>query len=227
MQQHQVVRCSARGVAPRRSQRAAGVERGPLSIFRLRLSQTAGVFRFRTQQNTTDDGHGNASCAGDSSKVPWARDRAARAGLSDHLSVAPARRQRDPAQAPEPHLLPDQRRRPRSHQRGGRTGDAGRLRLVLHVLPRPGSLPAAGRHPLRDAFAGCGRGGRPRLGGSADAEPLGQERSEHRDVFQPHGHPVPERRRVRGGGLSIRPNRGAARAHRAVQGGRSRARDRG
>ena len=87
--------------------------------------------------------------------------------------VAEARRQGDPAQEPEPDLLPDQRRRPRGGARGRRLLPAPGLRLVLPLLPRPRALPRARRHAARDAAAGRGREGRPGVGRPPDAVALG------------------------------------------------------
>ena len=71
--------------------------------------------------------------------------RAARRRVSHDAPVAPARRQGDPAQAPEQDLLPDLGRRPRGGALRRRDGAEAGVRLVLPVLPRPRALPRAGR----------------------------------------------------------------------------------
>ena len=85
------------------------------------------------------------------------------------------------------------------------------LRLVLPLLPRPRPGPRtrgdAARHPPR----GGGVFGRPGIGRTADAVPLGRRRSQHRDPVEPDRQPVPP-----GGGMRRRRSlhRTAARADR-------------
>ena len=66
-------------------------------------------------------------------------------------AVAPDRRQGDPAQEPEPDLLPDQRRRTRGDPHRRRHAAQAGLRLVLSLLPRSRALPGARRHAVRHA----------------------------------------------------------------------------
>ena len=73
------------------------------------------------------------------------------ARLPHDAAVAEARRQGNPAQEPEPDLLPDQRRRARGGPGRGRHGPEARLRLVPPVLPRPRALPDARHDAARDA----------------------------------------------------------------------------
>ena len=71
--------------------------------------------------------------------------------LPHHADVAAAGRSRSRAQAPEPHLFPDQRRGPRGGGSGRGHVPAPRARLDLSVLSRPRPVPDAGR----DAPAKC------------------------------------------------------------------------
>ena len=87
------------------------------------------------------DGHSHQSLEG--ARVHQAREGGSRRVLPGHVPLPAHRRPRDPAQAPEPDLLPDLGRRPRGRARGGGEGAAPGLRLVLHLLSRPRALPAA------------------------------------------------------------------------------------
>ncbi len=135
-------------------------------------------------------------------------------GVPADGAVAPHRRQGDPAQEPEPDLLPDQRRRARGHPRRRGDGAPSRARLGLPVLPRPRLLPGPRRHAARDAAAGRGRQGRPVVGRPPDAVALGPHPLEHRLRVEPDRLPVPSGHRLR---------RGHAPAHRVARPARRRA----
>ena len=141
--------------------------------------------------------------------------RAARR-LSPDAPVAEDRRQGDPAQEPEPGVLPDQRRRPRGHARRRRQASARRLRLVLPLLSRSRALPDARRDAARDA-ARLGRlEGRPGQRRPADAVALGPPRAEHPVAEQLHRHAVPARRRLRRRAAHLRARRADPRSRDAV-----------
>ena len=143
------------------------------------------------------------------------------AGVPHHVPVPEDRRQGDPAQEPEPDLLPDQRRRPRSDSDRGRPLPAARLRLVLPILPGPRPVPRARRDALRDVPPGRGRRRRPGVRRPADAVPLGTPPPQHRVPEQPDRIAVPPRRRVRRGRTPLRETPCHRTARRALQGGRS------
>ena len=84
------------------------------------------------------------------------------------------RRQGNPAQEPEPDLLPDQWRRTRSRS-SSRPGSQlqRRLRLVLSLLSRSRALPGPRRHAARDAPRRRRRQGRPGQRRPSDAVALG------------------------------------------------------
>ena len=125
------------------------------------------------------------------------------------LTVAAAGRQGNSAQEPEPDLLPDQRRRPRSHSRRRGHDDPPRPRLVLRVLPRPRAVPHARRDAVRHAAAGRRREGRSGVTRPPDAVALEQPDAAHRLAGQPDGHAVPA-------GDWRRRSRAALRAGRAI-----------
>ena len=85
------------------------------------------------------------------------------------------------------------------------------LRLVRALLPRPRALPPARRHALRDVPPGGRRQGRPGVGRPADAVALGIQTAEPDLQVLVHGHPVPARRRRRGGRLAQGPDPRAGR----------------
>ena len=111
--------------------------------------------------------------------------------LPHHAAGAPDRRQGDPAQAPEQDLLPDLRGRARGRARGRLQGLPPRLRLVLHLLPRPGALPRSRHDRHRAAAVGGRRRRRPQLRRPPDAVPLGPQGAEYRQRLQPDRHSVP------------------------------------
>ena len=108
-------------------------------------------------------------------RISTGSSRAAAAGrVPLHAPLAQARRQGNPAQEPEPHLLPDQRRRPRGGARRRRPDAETRIRLVLSVLPRSRAVPAARHDAARHAARRRRRQGRPEFRRPADAVALGQ-----------------------------------------------------
>ena len=142
-----------------------------------------------------------AAAAADSRRALGRPDaRRPAAGVSHDAAVAPHRRQGNPAQEPEPDLLPDQRRRPRSGAHRGGHAPARRLRLVLSVLPRSRAVPHARHDPARDAARRGRREGRSELRRPPDAVALGPQGAQHPVAGQPHRHAVPaggRRRRSR------------------------------
>ena len=131
--------------------------------------------------------------------------------VPDDGAVAEARRQGNPAQEPEPDLLPDQRRRARSGPRRGRHGPEARPRLVLSLLPRPRAVPAARHDAARDAARRRRRQGRSELRRPPDAVALGPQAAEHRLAVEPDRHAVPA-------GGRLRRSRPALRAVTAIEG---------
>src|SRR5262245_60983646 len=125
------------------------------------------------QDHGTDPGSGGPGRAASARAGPRGPDR----DLPHHGPVAPDRRQGDPAQAPEQDLLSDQRRRARGGPDRRRPPPAAGARLVLSLLPRPGSLPAARGHAARHVSRGGGFVGGPGVGRPSDAQPLGTRRA--------------------------------------------------
>ena len=116
-----------------------------------------------------------------------------------------SRRPRDRAAPAEPGVLPDLGRRSRGAAARPRPLAAPGLRLVLPLLPRPRARPRARRHPARDAAAGGRRRGRPRVGRSADAVPLGRGAPQHREPDVGDRESVPPGGGLRGSGALHRP----------------------
>ena len=106
-------------------------------------------------------------------RPPATRPRHPAPDLPHDVPVAADRRQGDPAQAAEPDLLPDQRRRARGGAGRGGARAAPRPRLVLPLLPRPRAHAAARDDALEMLLGGGRRRGRPELGRAPDAVPLG------------------------------------------------------
>ena len=143
--------------------------------------------------------------------------------LPHDAAVAAARRQGDPAQEPEPELLPDQRCGTRGYSGRGRDGAPARPRLGVSVLSRPRARSGPRRDGDRHAPE---RGGRPRRSAfrrPPDAHPLELRPSPHRLPVERLHHTVPP---CRGGrrGRRPAPAQCGARPGRAGPGGRGRAR---
>ena len=127
--------------------------------------------------------------------------------LSLHGALAHARRQGNTAQEPEPHLLPDQRRRTRSDSRRGRSRPETGPRLGARLLPRSRAGAAARRHAARNA-ALRGRGaGRSEQRRTADALALGTSRAEHRLGLERDDHAAAAGGRLRGSRHDLRARR--------------------
>ncbi len=142
--------------------------------------------------------------------------------LPHHAPLASSRRQGDPAQEPESHLLPDQRRRPRSRPHRGRHAAARGLRLVLSVLSRSRAVPRAGDDPARDAAGRGRRRGRSELGRPADAVALGPPGAQHSVAGQPDRDAGAAGRRLRRGRDAVRAGAGHSRSRSEVPRRRSR-----
>ena len=140
------------------------------------------------------------------------------------LAVAPDRRQGNPAQEPEPDLLPDQRRRPRGDHGRGRPHAPARARLVLSVLPRPRALPRARHDAVRDVPERRRREGRSEQRRPPDAVALGPQGAQHRVAVEPDRHAVPAGRRLRGSRHALRARHGHPGPRAQVRAGRSRVR---
>ena len=122
------------------------------------------------------------------------------------LPVAPAGRQGDPAQEPEPDLLPDQRRRPRGGARRGRPDAQAGVRLVLsRTTATARSASQLGMTPLEMLLARGRREGRPELRRPPDAVALGPQGAQHRLAVEPDRHAVPAGGRRRRGRRPLQP----------------------
>ena len=130
--------------------------------------------------------------------------RRAASGLPHDGVVPEARRQGNPAQRSEPHLLSDQRGRPRGrrHRRG--PDPQSRIRLVLPSLPRSGLVPGPGGHAARNAPERRRLQGRPKLGWPSDALALGAQEPQHRVPVEPDRNPVSPGGWLRRGRVSLR-----------------------
>src|SRR5208283_3935839 len=100
---------------------------------------------YRREVNPDACAYPSEDCGGRLPEAPRAGPGNTPARLPADVSFPQTGRPRDPTQAPEQNLLPNQRGRARGgeHRRG--SVPAARLRFLLSLLPRPGALPHAGR----------------------------------------------------------------------------------
>ena len=189
-----------------------------LRLRRSRVGVTTTIISVVLRIRTSRDGNQDTTRS-KNLRAPFELPRTGRARwrLSQHAPVAPHRRQGSPAQAPEQDLLPDIRRGSRGGSHRGRNGSQTRLRLVLSVLSRSGSLSQARRHAGRDALLRGWRRERSGVGWTADAESLGPQGLQHRLGVFANRYAVSAVGRVSRGDAS----READWNHRGVQGRRS------
>src|ERR1700735_1209922 len=131
-------------------------------------------------------------------EVPRPRSRHPYPHLPPDVSLAPPRRPRNPAQAPEQNLLPDQRRRTRRRSGRRRPCPEAGLRLVFPALPRPRSHARARCHSLRNDARSSRRERRSCVRRPPDALTLGPSETQRRLPVITHRDAIPSRRRLRG-----------------------------
>ena len=120
---------------------------------------------------------------------PSAFPRGAGRRLPHHVPVAQARRQGNPAQAPEPGLLSDQRRGPRGLGRGRGAAPASRATTGFTPTIAIGRFACnSGMTPLDMLLEAVGAKDDPQSRRAPDALALGLQAAAHRLPVEPHRH---------------------------------------
>src|SRR5580700_6617412 len=120
--------------------------------------------------------------------------------LPHHVPLAPSRRQRNPTQAPNQNLFPNQRRRPRRNRRSSRPAAEARLRLVPRLLSRSRPSPSARNDAARNASRSGRRKRRTQQRRPTNALALGPQKNPSNHALLSNRHamgPIPRRSRSR------------------------------